>query len=42
MPIVRFLPADIAVDVPPGTLIHEAAILAGIETLHLPCGGKGT
>ncbi len=42
MPLVRFLPADIAVDVPAGTLLHEAAILAGIEDLHLPCGGTGT
>lgn len=42
MPLVRFLPADITVDVPAGTLLHEAAILAGIEDLHLPCGGTGT
>ncbi len=42
MPVVRFLPADIAVEVPAGTLLHEAAILAGIEDLHLPCGGTGT
>lgn len=26
----------------PGTLISEAAIMAGIEDMHLPCGGKGT
>lgn len=25
-----------------GALIHEAAIKAGLEELHLPCGGKGT
>jgi uncharacterized 2Fe-2S/4Fe-4S cluster protein (DUF4445 family) len=42
MPIVKFLPADIKVEVPDGTLIHEAAIKAGIDDLHLPCGGKGT
>ncbi|MDD3926623.1 MAG: ASKHA domain-containing protein [bacterium] len=42
MPIVKFLPADISVEVPAGTCIHEAAIKAGVENLHLPCGGKGT
>jgi len=42
MPIVTFLPAEISVDVPVGTLIHEAAIKAGMEQLHRPCGGKGT
>lgn len=42
MPNVTFLPAEITVEVPVGTLIHEAAILAGIEDLHLPCGAKGT
>jgi len=42
MPVVRFLPADVAIDVPTGTLLHEAAILAGIDDLHLPCGGTGT
>ena len=42
MPVVRFLPTDLAVEVPTGTLLHEAAILAGIEDLHLPCGGTGT
>lgn len=42
MPIVRFLPGNTTVEVPIGTLIHEAAIKAGIEELHLPCGGKGT
>ncbi len=42
MPIVRFLPGNTTVEVPVGTLIHEAAIKAGIEELHLPCGGKGT
>ncbi len=42
MPSVKFLPADITVEVPAGTLIHDAAIKAGIEDLHLPCGGKGT
>jgi uncharacterized 2Fe-2S/4Fe-4S cluster protein (DUF4445 family) len=42
MPSVRFVPADITVEVPIGTLISEAAALAGIEDLQLPCGGKGT
>jgi len=42
MPNVTFLPENITVDVPSGTLIHEAAIRAGIEDLHLPCGAKGT
>ncbi len=42
MPTITFLPADITVNVPEGTLIHEAAIKAGIEDLHLPCGAKGT
>ena len=42
MAVVRFLPADVAVQVPAGTLIHEAAILAGIHSIELPCGGQGT
>jgi uncharacterized 2Fe-2S/4Fe-4S cluster protein (DUF4445 family) len=42
MPTVTFLPANTTVEVPAGTLISEAAIRAGIEDLHLPCGGKGT
>ncbi len=42
MPSVRFLPADVIVDVPSGILLHEAAIRAGIDNLHLPCGGTGT
>jgi len=42
MPTVHFLPADISIDVPASTLIHEAAAQAGVEELHLPCGGKGT
>ncbi|HEY3379489.1 MAG TPA: ASKHA domain-containing protein [Armatimonadota bacterium] len=42
MPIVRFLPSNTTVEVPAGSLIHEAAIKAGLEELHLPCGGKGT
>src|ERR1035438_4441111 len=39
---VHFLPADIKVGVPSGTLIHEAAIRAGLHDLELPCGGQGT
>ena len=42
MPKVRFLPSDITIDVPFNTLISEAATMAEIEELHLPCGGKGT
>ncbi|MHB1457778.1 MAG: ASKHA domain-containing protein [Armatimonadota bacterium] len=42
MPKVRFLPSDITIDVPAGTLISEAAGIAELEELHLPCGGKGT
>jgi uncharacterized 2Fe-2S/4Fe-4S cluster protein (DUF4445 family) len=42
MPLVRFLPAEIEVEVAAGTLIHEAAIRAGLLTLDLPCGGQGT
>jgi uncharacterized 2Fe-2S/4Fe-4S cluster protein (DUF4445 family) len=30
------------VEVPAGTLIHEAAIRAGIHSIELPCGGQGT
>lgn len=39
---VRFLPSDIEAKVSPGTLVSDAAVMAGIEDLHLPCGGKGT
>ena len=42
MPEVRFLPAGTVVDVAAGTLIHEAAIKAGLQDLELPCGGQGT
>lgn len=42
MPVIRFLPADRAAEVPAGTLIHEAAIRAGIPDLELPCGGQGS
>ena len=41
MPLVRFLPAQIEIEVAAGTLIHEAAIRAGLRTLDLPCGGQG-
>jgi hypothetical protein len=40
MPSIRFLPADVAVEVPAGTYIHEAAIRAGLQDLELPCGGQ--
>lgn len=39
---VHFLPSNTEVKVSPGTLISDAAIMAGLEDLHLPCGGKGT
>jgi len=42
MPLVRFLPAEMETEVAAGTLIHEAAIRAGLLTLDLPCGGQGT
>jgi uncharacterized 2Fe-2S/4Fe-4S cluster protein (DUF4445 family) len=42
MPAVRFLPANVTVEVPSGTLVHEAAIRAGISHLELPCGGQGS
>jgi uncharacterized 2Fe-2S/4Fe-4S cluster protein (DUF4445 family) len=42
MPAVRFLPAEVTVEVPAGTLIHEAAIRAGLAHLELPCGGQGS
>jgi uncharacterized 2Fe-2S/4Fe-4S cluster protein (DUF4445 family) len=41
MPSVRFQPGDIVAEVPEGTLLHEAAIRAGILDLELPCGGEG-
>lgn len=37
---VRFLPADVTVEVPTGTLVAEAARQAGID-LNMPCGGQG-
>ena len=39
---VTFLPLTKSVSVPSGTLIREAAAMAGITSLHLPCGGRGT
>ena len=42
MPSVRFQPANIVTEVPAGTLIHEAALRAGILDLELPCGGEGS
>ncbi len=41
MPSVRFQPGDIVAEVPEGTLIHQAAVRAGILDLELPCGGEG-
>jgi ferredoxin len=42
MPSVRFQPANVVAEVPVGTLIHEAALRAGILDLELPCGGEGS
>ena len=42
MPSVRFQPANVVAEVPAGTLIHQAAIRAGILDLELPCGGEGS
>ena len=42
MHTVRFLPSNTEAQVLPGTLISDAAIMAGIQDMHLPCGGKGT
>ena len=41
MPSVLFQPANVVAEVPEGTLIHEAAIRAGVLDLELPCGGEG-
>ena len=38
---VRFLPAELTVEVEPGTPLLEAAYAAGIE-FHQGCGGQGT
>ncbi len=37
---VRFQPGDVAVTVPTGALLSEAATLAGVD-LNQPCGGQG-
>jgi len=42
MASVRFQPANVVAEVPDGTLIHEAALRAGILDLELPCGGEGS
>jgi uncharacterized 2Fe-2S/4Fe-4S cluster protein (DUF4445 family) len=39
---VTFLPLDKSIAVPEGALISDAAAMAGISALHLPCGGRGT
>ena len=39
---VTFLPINKSISVPSGTLVSEAAAMAGIMTLHLPCGSRGT
>lgn len=41
MASVRFQPGDIVAEVPEGTLIHLAALRAGILDFELPCGGEG-
>jgi uncharacterized 2Fe-2S/4Fe-4S cluster protein (DUF4445 family) len=42
MPRVQFLPAAVTVEVPIGTRLNEAAVLAGVVDLELPCGGQGS
>ncbi|MCE5307137.1 MAG: ASKHA domain-containing protein [Acidobacteriales bacterium] len=42
MPSVHFLPDGVTAEVPAGTLIHEAAVRAGLTRLELPCGGQGS
>ncbi len=42
MPQVAFHPDNVTVEVMEGTLLHDAALAAGIHTLELPCGGQGT
>jgi len=39
---VTFLPFNKSITVPSGTILSEAATMAEIITLHLPCGGRGT
>jgi uncharacterized 2Fe-2S/4Fe-4S cluster protein (DUF4445 family) len=41
MPKITFLPSGKTRDVPSGTLLMDAAHMAGIM-IDLPCGGKGT
>jgi uncharacterized 2Fe-2S/4Fe-4S cluster protein (DUF4445 family) len=41
MPRVIFQPGDFKAEVPEGTLLHEAALRAGVLDLELPCGGEG-
>jgi uncharacterized 2Fe-2S/4Fe-4S cluster protein (DUF4445 family) len=41
MPKITFLPSGITIDVPSGTLLSDAALVAGVM-IDLPCGGKGT
>lgn len=42
MASIRFQPANVVAEVPAGTLIHLAALKAGILDLELPCGGDGS
>ncbi len=41
MPKITFLPSDKTIDVPSGTMLSDAALVAGVM-IDLPCGGKGT
>jgi len=41
MPTITFLPSGKTIDVPSGTLLSDAALVAEV-TIDLPCGGKGT
>jgi uncharacterized 2Fe-2S/4Fe-4S cluster protein (DUF4445 family) len=39
---VTFQPLNKTITIPEGTLISDAAVMAEIATLHLPCGARGT
>jgi uncharacterized 2Fe-2S/4Fe-4S cluster protein (DUF4445 family) len=40
--IITFIPENKNVPVVEGTLLSDAAVMAGISSLHLPCNGSGT
>lgn len=39
---IKFLPSEKSIIADKGCLISDAAVLAGVSDLHLPCAGKGT